>query len=208
MALLLTPYQLRFCPARYLDERHLSGSVREVLAGLAQWREQSRLNAWLLEELSLSTDYRMPEALGGLALYPQAAFELTLGYLGGLLHGQAMRQLLRASDVQPVREAIGEAGHRYCLEQLDLIIGRWPAGWQQRLPHGSLQGYFQACGLQFWLFALGSVDEGYTRRLALRLAPHAQLPTLLADAENQPLARALCLKVARQVSPECFHLLK
>lgn len=208
MALLLTSYQLRFCPARYLDERHLPGSVREVLGGLAQWRQQSRLNAWLLEELSLSTDYRTPATLGGLALYPQSAFELTLGYLGGLLHGRAMRQLLRASDVQPVREAIGEAGHRYCLEQLDLIIGQWPVGWQQRLPQGPLQGYLQACGLQFWLFALGSVDEGYTRRLVLRLAPRGQLPALQVDAENQPLARALCLKVARQVSPECFHLLK
>lgn len=208
MALLLTSYQLRFCPARYLDERHLPESVCEVLEGLAQWRQQSRLNAWLLEELSLDIDYEMPAVLGGLALYPQSAFELTLGYLGGLLHGRAIRQLLRAGDVQPVREAIGEAGHRYCLEQLDLIIGQWPEGWQQRLPQGPLQGYLQACGLQFWLFALGSVDEGYARRLILRLAPRTAPPALMPNAGKQSLARALCLKVARQVSPECFHLLK
>lgn len=208
MALLLTSYQLRFCPARYLDERHLGVSVRAVLQGLGEWRHQSRLNAWLLEELALGVDYQAPVALGGLALYPQPAFELTLSYLGALLHGRAIRQLLRAGEVQHVREAIGEAGHRYCLEQLDLIIGQWPEGWQQRLPQGPLQAYLQICGLHFWLYALGPVDEGYARRLVLRLAPWTSPPVWLPEAEKQKLASALCLKVARQVSPECCHLLK
>ena len=204
----LSSYQLRFCPARYLDERHLPALTRRVLEGVAQWRHQSRLNAWLLEELSLGVDYQTPATLGGLALYTQSELELTLGSLGALLHGRAIRQLLRAGDVHRVREAMGETGHRYCLEQLDLIIGRWPEGWQQPLPLGPLQAYLQAYGLQFWLFALGPVDEGFARRLALRLAPRAWPAALMPDVGKRPLAEVLCLKVARQVSPECFHLLK
>ena len=208
MELLLTSYQLRFCPARYLDERHLPASTRRVLEGLTLWRHQGRLNAWLLGELSLSVDYQTPASLGGLALYPQAALEWTLGSLGALLHGRAIRQLLRAGDLHRVHEAIGETGHRYCLEQLDLIIGQWPEGWQQPLPQGALQAYLQVCGLQFWLFALGPVDQCFARRLALRLAPQTWPVAVMPDAGNQPLAKVLCLKVARQVSPECFHLLK
>ncbi len=130
----LTAYQLRFCPARYIHESHLPAVLLRLLPALPDWRRQSVLNAWLLEQLELDCAFRMPAQLGGLALYPQAALERTLGWLGALLHGQALRQVLDGARVRRIRAQIGEQGQRFCLEQLDLLIGRWPPGWQRALP--------------------------------------------------------------------------
>lgn len=85
----LTAYQLRFCPARYIHESHLPAVLLRLLPALPDWRRQSVLNAWLLEQLELDCAFRMPAQLGGLALYPQAALERTLGWLGALQIGRA-----------------------------------------------------------------------------------------------------------------------
>lgn len=204
----LTPYQLRFCPARYIDEGHVPTALLAVRKALPDWRQRSAINAWLLDELGLPTDYQLPPRLGGLALFGQVALQHTLRCLGGLLHGQALRQALTASVAQRVRAALGETGHRYCLQQLDVIIGPWPTGWQGTLPDGDLGGYLQTCGLEFWLSAAGDIDSGCARRLRLRLPPGPPSRYAALPAENPALAQALCLKVARQVSPECCHLLK
>lgn len=113
----LTAYQLRFCPARYIHESHLPAVLLRLLPALPDWRRQSVLNAWLLEQLELDCAFRMPAQLGGLALYPQAALERTLGWLGALLHGQALRQVLDGARVRRIRAQIGEQGQRFCLEQ-------------------------------------------------------------------------------------------
>ena len=88
----LTPYQLRFCPARYIDEGHVPTALLAVRKALPDWRQRSAINAWLLNELGLPTDYQLPPRLGGLALFGQVALQHTLRCLGGLLHGQALRQ--------------------------------------------------------------------------------------------------------------------
>ena len=64
----LTAYQLRFCPARYIHESHLPAVLLRLLPALPDWRRQSVLNAWLLEQLELDCAFRMPAQLGGLAL--------------------------------------------------------------------------------------------------------------------------------------------
>ncbi|HCS09140.1 MAG TPA: preprotein translocase K, partial [Pseudomonas sp.] len=76
------------------------------------------------------------------------------------------------------------------------------------LPDGELGGYLQTCGLEFWLSAAGDIDSGCARRLRVRLPPGPPSRYAALPAENPALAQALCLKVARQVSPECCHLLK
>lgn len=157
----LTAYQLRFCPARYIHESHLPAVLLRLLPALPDWRRQSVLNAWLLEQLELDCAFRMPAQLGGLALYPQAALERTLGWLGALLHGQALRQVLDGARVRRIRAQIGEQGQRFCLEQLDLLIGRWPPGWQRALPENPEEGYFRRCGLAFWLAACSDADCGF-----------------------------------------------
>ncbi|PXB75470.1 type III export protein PscK, partial [Pseudomonas aeruginosa] len=170
-------------------------------------RRQSVLNAWLLEQLELDCAFRMPAQLGGLALYPQAALERTLGWLGALLHGQALRQVLDGARVRRIRAQIGEQGQRFCLEQLDLLIGRWPPGWQRALPENPEEGYFRRCGLAFWLAACSDADCGFSRRLRLRLEAMPAPADWTFDEQRRSLARTLCLKVARQASDECFHLL-
>lgn len=204
----LTPYQLRFCPARYIDDAHLPHALLAVCDALPDWRQRSAINAWLLDELALTIDYPLAPQLGGLALFGHAALQHTLRCLGGLLHGHALRHALTARESQRVQAALGDAGHRYCLQQVDMIIGLWPAGWQSALPDGDLSVYLQTSGLEFWLSAAGEADGGFARRLRLRLAPGPPSRSAALPAENPALARALCLKVARQVSPECCHLLK
>ncbi|HHW1632694.1 TPA: SctK family type III secretion system sorting platform protein PscK [Pseudomonas aeruginosa] len=203
----LTAYQLRFCPARYIHESHLPAVLLRLLPALPDWRRQSVLNAWLLEQLELDCAFRMPAQLGGLALYPQAALERTLGLLGALLHGQALRQVLDGARVRRIRAQIGEQGQRFCLEQLDLLIGRWPPGWQRALPENPEEGYFRRCGLAFWLAACSDADCGFSRRLRLRLEAMPAPADWTFDEQRRSLARTLCLKVARQASDECFHLL-
>ena len=206
--LLLTPYQFRFCPARYINEEVVPLSLVRIATALPDWRHQARVNAWLLSEFALTVEYELPASLGGLALYEQSLFERVLGYLGALLHGRAIRHTLCATQLRRVHRAVGEEGHRYCLEQLDVIIGRRPEGWQRPLPDGELAIALQHSGLGFWLFACGSHHDGFARRLILRLAPCSVSADWQLPEEQRSLARMLCLKVARQVSPECTHLLK
>ncbi|GGL23693.1 type III export protein PscK [Pseudomonas brenneri] len=213
MTLLLTPYQLRFCPARYIHPTRLPSSLAGLTETLDHWRRHRGINAWLLNEFALGIEYELPPMLGGLAFFEQAALEKTLGYLGALLHGHAIRQVLDAQNLRRVHAAIGEAGHRYCLEQLELIIGSWPQGWQQPLPAGELVDCLRQRALEFWLLACDDAPSGFSRRLALRLAP-GESRLLVSpqrwhvSSSQRPLAQALCLKIARQVSPQCFHLLK
>lgn len=213
MTLLLTPYQLRFCPARYIHPTRVPPALMQLADTLSHWRRHSGINAWLLSECSLDIHYELPPTLGGLAFFEQAALEKTLGYLGALLHGHAIRQVLDASNLRRVHAAIGEAGHRYCLEQLELIIGAWPPGWQQPLPDGELGDCLRQRALAFWLQACADAAPGFARRLALRLAraePGVSTPVVhwAVSSSQRSLAQALCLKIARQVSPQCFHLLK
>ncbi len=77
--------------------------------------------------------------------------------------------MLDGARVRRIRAQIGEQGQRFCLEQLDLLIGRWPPGWQRALPENPEDGYFRRCGLAFWLAACSDADCGFSRRLRLRL---------------------------------------
>lgn len=208
MEIPLTMFQFRYCPARYLHTMNMPSSLCHIVQALPQWRHDSTINAWLLSELDLEHGFDNPRPLGGLSLYDQPTLEVTLATLGGLLHSQDIQQLIEHTSLQRVLRVLGEDGHRYCLEKWRLIIGQWPQGWQRPLPEGELDHYLPLCGLAFWLSACGETDPGFARRLALRLPTAAQMPVWPMDDEKLDLARALCLKVARERSPACCHLLK
>lgn len=204
----LTPYQLRFCPASYLDEGHFPDAWRWLQDALPEWRSLPATNGALLDELALGTDYELPALLGGLALFPQTYLTRLLCRLGAVLHAEAIRHCLLAPRLRHIINLLGEEGHRTLLSQLDLLIGPWPAGWQQPLPAVLDGAYLEEAGLRFWLAAAGEVDPDWARRLALRLPPAVSGPSWCLAAEQLPLARALCLKIAKQVTPQCCHLLK
>lgn len=208
MVLPLTFFQFRYCPARYLHADHLPIALSQVVHALPSWRQDSAINAWLLDELGLLEAFEAPPQMGGLGLFEQPALEATLGALGGLLHGQAIQRLVDQPSLERVLRALGDDGHRFCLEKWRLILGQWPAGWQRDLPPGELGDYLRGCGLAFWLGACGQVEPGFTQRLALRLARVQAMPAWAMNDEQLKLARTLCLKVARERSPACFHLLK
>ena len=203
----MTPFQLRYCPARYLHQAHCPEPLRQVAQALPHWRRDSSINGWLLSALDLAEPFEVPERLGGLALYPQPAFERVLATVGGLLHGQAIVRLLDRADQTRLRQVLGDQGLRYCLEKWRLLIGPWPPGWQQALPSGALEVELPVQGLSFWLQACGCTDPGFARRLALRLPGTGALSTWPMSDDQRALARILCLKVARDRSPECCHLL-
>lgn len=201
-------YQLRFCPANYIHVSQLPNVLAVLINRLPRWRQQASINSWLIQEFGLSVCYELPTGLGAIALCEQSTLELIIGRLGAVLHGRAISKLVDARSLRPVHAAIGEAGHRFCLEQLELIIGDWPPGWQRPLPEGDLTAYFFHCGLTFWRSAAGDIDEAITKRLALRLPFYPSTITWKHQSEQLPLANALCLKVARHMSPTCLHLLK
>ncbi|ATB67963.1 SctK family type III secretion system sorting platform protein [Pseudomonas mosselii] len=203
----MTEFQLRFCPAHYLHMTHCPEVLGQAIQALPHWRESGAVNGWLISVLELSEPFDMPGRLGRLALFAQPALEQVLSSLGGLLHGQAIQQVLDRPGHSRLRLALDPQGLRYCLEQWRLVIGPWPADWQQALPDGELDAYLRGCGLAFWLQACGEVDPGFARRLALRLPGMPGVPTWPMDDEQRGLARILCMKVARDRSPECCHLL-
>ncbi|MNJ30561.1 Yop protein translocation protein K [compost metagenome] len=203
----LTAYQLRYCPARYIHPSQLPVALQTLAQALPDWRSQNSVNAWLITELALALDYPISARLAGLALFAQTDLRRTLGTLGAILHGQAIRQALEASTLARLHAAIGCAGHRFCLEHLELIIGPWPAGWQQVLPAGDLDDYLHRYGLAFWMQAMGEVDQGFARRLGLRIAQAQVISSCSITEEQRPLAQTLCLKIARHMSPTCLHLL-
>lgn len=203
----MTPFQLRYCPASYLHQAQCPEPLLQVVQALPHWRRDSAINGWLLSALDLAEPFEIPDRLGGLALYPQPAFERVLATVGGLLHGQAIMRLLARADQTRLRHALGDQGLRYCLEKWRLIIGPWPPGWQRALPSGALEVDLPLQGLSFWLQACGWTDPGFARRLALRLPGAGALPTWPLSDDQRALARILCLKVARDRSLECCHLL-
>ncbi len=112
-------------------------------------------NGTLFEALGLGIGYEMPVPLGGLALFPQSELVLLLRRLGAVLHGEAIRRCLLALTLRQIIALLGKEGHRTLLSQLDLLIGPWPAGWQQPLPAQLEEGLLEEAGLQFWLAAAG-----------------------------------------------------
>ncbi|MBI6898686.1 SctK family type III secretion system sorting platform protein [Pseudomonas putida] len=203
----MTEFQFRYCPAHYLHLTHCPEALDQMAQALPYWRESREVNGWLMSVLELCEPFDLPERLGRLALFSQPALERVLASLGGLLHGQAIRQVLDRSCQARLQAALDPQGLRYCLEKWRLVIGPWPVGWQQALPAGDLDAYLPGCGLAFWLQACGEVDSGFARRLNLRLPGVTLVPTWPMDDELRDLARTLCLKVARDRSPECCHLL-
>ncbi|MBV4507922.1 Yop proteins translocation protein K [Pseudomonas sp. BW13M1] len=203
----MTEFQFRYCPAHYLHSTHCPEVLDQMVQALPYWRESREVNGWLMSVLELCEPFDLPERIGRLALFSQPALERVLASLGGLLHGQAIRQVLDRSGQARLQVALDPQGLRYCLEKWRLVIGPWPVGWQQALPAGDLDAYLPGCGLAFWLQACGEVDSGFARRLNLRLPGVILVPTWPMDDELRDLARTLCLKVARDRSPECCHLL-
>ena len=49
----MTPFQLRYCPARYLHQAHCPEPLRQVAQALPHWRRDSSINGWLLSALDL-----------------------------------------------------------------------------------------------------------------------------------------------------------
>lgn len=208
MAVGLTPYQLRFCPASYLHEDHMPHPWRWLLRPLSDWRTHPAINGALLDELALGIGYEMPALLGGVALFPQVELTSVLRRLGAVLHGEAIRHSVLAPVLRQIIALLGEEGHRAVLSQLDLLIGPWPVGWQRPLPDQLDAAYLEEVGLQFWLAAAGEADPDWAHRLALRRPPATRDLSWCLGADQQPLAQALCLKIAKQVTPQCCHLLK
>ncbi len=214
----LTPYQFRFCPARYIHSDHLPDRWAGAMALMPDWRYRTRNNALLLDKLALTTEYLHPGGLGGLALYDNYHFRRTTVWLGAILHGRSIRNSMSAPVLRQVHTAIGEQGHRFCLSVLDLLIGEWPDEWQYPLPDGELSDYFARCGLNFWCSALQDAEPGFIQRIMLRLAKGSGgikssggisggIETCRVS-HHAALAKVLCQKIVKKVSPECCHLLK
>ncbi len=208
MSLFLTPYQFRFCPARYIHPDNLIYPWADVMTLMPDWRQQPGNNGLLLKVLALNTDYVHPGEHDAIALSSPEYFRQLTVLLGAVLHARSLRTSLSAATLRHVHHAIGIEGHRFCLSQLDLLIGKWPDEWQHPLPEGALTDYFSHWGLSFWCGALHDTSPGFIRRLWLRL-PKGSGGIDKGVVQHHPaLAQVLCQKIIKKVSQECGHLLK
>lgn len=203
----LTAFQLRFCPGLYLHQEHIPHDLMGLLDGLPNWREDSRINGYLLANLALDCDYEQPKGLGGIGLLGESDFEKLLSMLGAMLHAKAIRATLDASVQGQLRDVIGEQGVRICLSQVDVIIGVWPSDWQRQLPSSDIANHLLHTGLGFWVQAMDTVNDDFSKRLLLRLPKNKTAIQVDLEPDTQTLAQALCLKITKLVTPECLHLL-
>ncbi len=208
MSPFLTAYQFRFCPARYIHPDHLVFPWASIMIAMPDWRYCPRNNSLLLQELALNIDYASPGELAGIAACDPEHFRKLTGWLGAILHARSLRANLSACTLRHVHHAIGVQGHRFCLSQHDVLIGKWPDEWQYSLPEGVLAEYVSRRGLSFWCGALCDAEPGFIRRLWLRLPKGSGGIDAGAVQNHATLARVLCHKIAKKVSAACYPLLK
>ncbi|PDQ27292.1 preprotein translocase K [Yersinia pestis] len=204
----ITSFQLRFCPAAYLHLEQLPSLWRSILPYLPQWRDSAHLNAALLDEFSLDTDYEEPHGLGALPLQPQSQLELLLFRLGLVLHGEAIRRCVLASPLQQLLTLVNQETLRQIIVQHELLIGPWPTHWQRPLPTEIESRTMIQSGLAFWLAAMEPQPQAWCKRLSLRLPLATPSEPWLVAESQRPLAQTLCHKLVKQVTPTCSHLFK
>jgi len=96
-----------------------------------------------------------------------------------------------------------------------MLLSSWPQGWQHPLPESlderSVEAKMQALGYSWIRFVLVNSPEDIVLRWQFKLEQQLSESTEMASwlaKDQRDLAYRLTKKIAKQVIPQWFHLLK
>lgn len=209
-------HQFNYCPCSYIDESWVS-EKQPWLLRLQGWREQATINQWCIEEWQLSsiTDHVFNHPFNSLALLPAEATNRLLLMIGGAMYCASMRQVVLKQPKQCLNHVFGVDETRFLIQQGPMMISNWPSGWQKSLPPTLDEASFEKTARELgylWIrFLLAKSPSELVQRWQFKLERSLTQTTLNADwldETHRDLAYRLIKKIAKQVIPQWFHLLK
>ncbi|APP06939.1 MULTISPECIES: SctK family type III secretion system sorting platform protein VscK [Vibrio] len=209
-------HQFNYCPCSYIDESWVS-EKQPWLLRLQGWREQATINQWCIEEWQLSsiTDHVFNHPFNSLALLPAEATNRLLLMIGGAMYCESMRQVVLKQPKQCLNHVFGVDETRFLIQQGPMMISNWPSGWQKSLPPTLDEASFEKTARELgylWIrFLLAKSPSELVQRWQFKLERSLTQTTLNADwldETHRDLAYRLIKKIAKQVIPQWFHLLK
>ena len=209
-------HQFNYCPCSYIDESWVV-EKQPWLLKLQGWRNQAAINQWCIEDWALSpiTDHAFNHPYNSLALLPVEATNRLLLMIGGIMHCQAMRQVVLKQPKQCLNQVFGVDETRFLIQQGPMMISNWPSGWQKPLPTSLDEKSFEKTARELgylWVtFLLAKSPSELVQRWQFKLDRQLTLTDRNADwldDAHRDLAYRLIKKIAKQVIPQWFHLLK
>ena len=209
-------HQFNFCPAQYM---HCSSLLESEpwLINLFDWRNNALVNQWCLENWSLSVvaENHFHQPYTSLVFLPCIELNKLLLTLGGVMYSQAMRQVVLKQPRKCLNNVFGIEEVKFLTQQGPMLIAQWPDGWQVPLPEileeRSLTADATFMGYQWFKVLLSTLPSSLLLRFQLKLDIELINREGNADwlsKEHHDLAYRLIKKIAKQVIPQCFHLLK
>lgn len=205
-----------YCPCNYIDESWVI-EKQPWLLKLHGWREKANINQWCIDEWQLSpiTDHVFNHPYNSLTLLPIEATNRLLLMIGGLMHCNAMRQVVLKQPKHCLNQVFGVDETRFLIQQGPMMLHNWPSGWQKELPtsfeHTSFEKTARELGYLWVRFLLEKSPSELLQRWQLKLDRQLTITELSADwldDLHRDLAYQLIKKIAKQVISQWFHLLK
>ena len=209
-------HNFNYCPCQYIDISWLAQSL-PWLENLDGWRTKPALNQWCLREWGVTpvceTEFNVSSF--SLALLPLEPLNELIVMVGGVLHCQSMRHVVLKEPKQHLNSVFGISGVQYCIQQGPMLLSNWPPGWHKSLPSQfdgtSLKIRARKLGLVWFGFLLRDAPKSLHQRWCFKLKSSefvSQPSYTWLDVNQHDLAYQLTKKIARQVIPQWFHLLK
>jgi len=209
-------HQFNYRPCSYIDESWITEN-QPWLLNLQGWREQAAINQWCIENWALSpiTDHVFNHPYSSLVLLPVEATNRLLLMIGGIMHCHAMRQVVLKQPKQCLNQIFGVDETRFFIQQGPMMISNWPTGWQKALPESfdekSFENTARELGYLWVRFLLEKSPSELVQRWQFKVNRQLTLTDLRTDwldDAHRDLAYRLIKKIAKQVIPQWFHLLK
>ncbi|EGQ9054253.1 SctK family type III secretion system sorting platform protein VscK [Vibrio parahaemolyticus] len=209
-------HQFNYCPCQYLEQNWIVPK-QPWLLNLDGWRDNPNFNLWCLEEWALApvpeTAFNKPHH--SLALLPPDALSTLMLTIGGALHSFAMRQVVLKKPKQCLNNVFGLDIARFLIQQGPMLLSQWPKGWQKALPdmmkEDEVERHMLKQGYAWMKFILASSSHDILLRWQFKLdqsLSQVKENTSWLVEEQRDLAYRLTKKIAKQVIPQWFHLLK
>ncbi|MDC5840580.1 SctK family type III secretion system sorting platform protein VscK [Vibrio europaeus] len=209
-------HQFNYCPCQYMDSSWLTDK-QPWIENLDGWRHRPVLNNWVLKEWALTpiseSTFNIPT--NSVALLPPEPLRKLLVMVGGVLHCISMRQVILKEPKQHLHTAFGSEGMQFCIQQGPMLLSDWPEGWQHKLPSQfdsvSLQERALQLGFIWFGFILKNSPGNFQQRWRFKIKQSDFVFSSNAawlEESQRDLAYRLTKKIAKQVIPQWFHLLK
>ncbi|MGI3066657.1 SctK family type III secretion system sorting platform protein VscK [Vibrio diabolicus] len=209
-------HQFNYAPCQYIHKSWIE-QKQPWLLNIEGWRDNPMFNQWCINEWALSpvpeTAFNKP--CHSLALLPADALNQLVLMVGGALHCVAMRGVVLKHPKQVLNNVFGLEGTRFLIQNGPMLLSSWPQGWQHPLPESlderSVEAKMQALGYAWIRFVLVNSPEDIVLRWQFKLEQQLSESTEMASwlaKDQRDLAYRLTKKIAKQVIPQWFHLLK